>query len=171
MSAIYKIIGEDGREYGSATVEQIRQWIAEGRVERRTPIFADGAKDWNFVGLLPEFTNCFTASATPPPIAPPKSGSSTAGRMPKTNSFATAGLIFGILSVTFSCCCGGFPFNVLGLVFSIIALLQINENPQLHEGRGLAIAGIILTAASFLIFLVLLASGHAHVNFNSGQFQ
>ena len=62
MNAIYKIIGEDGKEYGPATVGQIRQWIAEGRVERQTPIFVDGAKDWNFVGLLPEFTGCFAAS-------------------------------------------------------------------------------------------------------------
>ena len=59
MSAIYKIIGKDGKEYGPVTGEQIRQWIAEGRVERRTPVFVDGAKDWNFVGLLPEFAGLF----------------------------------------------------------------------------------------------------------------
>ena len=168
MSAIYKIIGEDGHEYGPATVEQIRQWIAQGRVERRTPIFVDGAKDWNFVGLLPEFSDCF--AGTPPPIAPLKPGTSRAGQMPKTNSFATAGLIFGILSVMFACCCGGIPFNILGLIFSIVALVQISERPESCAGRGLAIAGIILSAASFLIFLILLASGHTHVNFNNGQF-
>ena len=171
MSAIYKIIGEDGREYGPANGEQIRQWVAEGRVEHRTPIFVDGAKDWNFVGLLPEFAGCFAASATPPPIAPLKPRASTAGQIPKTNSYATAGLVFGILSVTFVCCCGGFPFNVLGLVFSIIALAQIGEHPERHIGRGLAIGGLVLSIASFLIFLLLLASGHAHFNFNPGQFQ
>ena len=31
MNAIYKIIGDDGREYGPATAEQIRQWVAENR--------------------------------------------------------------------------------------------------------------------------------------------
>lgn len=170
MSAIYKIIGEDGKEYGPATGEQIRRWIAEGRVERRTPVFVDGAKDWNFAGLLPEFAGCFTASDAPPTIAPLKSGASAAGQMPKTNSFATAGLVFGILSVTFVCCCGGFPFNVLGLVFSIIAFVQISEHPERHEGRGLAMGGLVLSIASFLIFLILLASGHTHVNFNTGQF-
>jgi hypothetical protein len=51
MSAIYKIIGEDGKEYGPVTGAQLRQWIAEGRVESRTPVFVTGAKDWNFVGL------------------------------------------------------------------------------------------------------------------------
>jgi hypothetical protein len=171
MNAIYKIIGEDGKEYGPATAEQIRQWVAEGRIERRTPVFVDGAKDWNFVGLLPEFAGLFTATGTPPPIVPPKPGISTAGQMPRTNSFAIFGLVCGILSLTLCWCCGGFPFNVLGLVFSIVALFQIGENPHLHGGLNLARAGIILAAISFIIFLALLVSGHAHINFNSGQFQ
>jgi hypothetical protein len=68
--------------------------------------------------------------------------------LPKTNSFATAGLIFGILSLT--CCCGC-PFNILGLVFSLIGLSQINRHPELYEGRGLAIAGLILSAASLIL--------------------
>ena len=150
-SAIYKIVGEDGKEYGPATAGQIRQWIAEGRAERRTPIFVYGAKDWNFVGLLPEFANCF-AGGTPPPIAPPKPGTSTAGQMPKTNSFATAGLVCGILSLT--CCCG-LPLNLLGIVFSLVALSQINRHPELYEGRGLAIAGLILSIASLVFGFAL----------------
>jgi len=165
---MYKIIGQDGKEYGPITAAQLRQWIAEKRVESRTPVFTDGAKDWTFVGLLPEFAGQFSASSSQ--IPPPIHGTSTAGQTGRTNSLAITGFVCGILSVSLCWCCGGFPFNVLGLVFSIVALLQINENPQIHEGRGLAIAGIILTAASFLIFLVLLASGHAHVNINNGHF-
>ncbi|HZL13656.1 MAG TPA: DUF4190 domain-containing protein [Verrucomicrobiae bacterium] len=154
MNAIYKIIGEDGREYGPATAEQVKQWIAEGRAERRTPIFVDGGKDWSFVGLLPEFANYF-ADGNPPQIMPPKPGISTAGQMAKTNPFATAGLVFGILSLTLICCCGGFPFNLLGLVFSLIALSQINRHPELYEGRSLAIAGLILSIASLALTFVL----------------
>jgi len=172
MNAIYKIIGEDGKEYGPATPEQIRQWISEGRVEHRTPIFVDGAKDWNFVGLLPEFAGCFPASAAPPTIAPPLRGTSTTGRMAKTNSYAQAGMIFGILSVT--CCCCGFPFGILGVVFSLIGLSQINTNPQLHEGRGMAIAGLILSILSLLLgagsMLFNLATNPPHVIWNVGQF-
>ena len=164
---MYKIIGQDGKEYGPISVEEMRQWISESRVESRTPVFADGAKDWTFVGLLPEFANCF-AAGVPPAIAPQTIAPPTPTR--KTNGFATAGLVCGILSVTLCLCCGGIPANVLGLIFSIVALFQINENPQLHEGRGLAIAGIILSAVSFLILLVSLASGHTNINFNGGQF-
>jgi Domain of unknown function (DUF4190)/GYF domain 2 len=169
MSAIYKIIGEDGREYGPVTAEQIRKWIAENRIESRTPIFVDGAKDWNFVGLLPEFAGCF-AAGTPPPVAPPPQyGAPTPGLMPKTNSAAIAGLVFGILSVTLCWCCGGLPCNILGLVFSILALVQISERPHLYEGRALAIIGLILSVISFLFLLVALASGHANVNITTPQ--
>jgi Domain of unknown function (DUF4190)/GYF domain 2 len=165
MNAIYKIIGDDGKEYGPATAEQIRQWIAEGRVEKRTPIFADGAKDWNFVALLPEFANCFAAPSTPPTIAPPR-GTSAAGRMAKTNSFALTGMICGILSLTLCCCCGGFPFNVLGLIFSLLALSQINASPELHEGRGMAIAGLVLSILSLVFFITRLLLGAAFMIFN-----
>jgi hypothetical protein len=172
MSAIYKIIGNDGQEYGPVTGEQIRAWIAEGRVDRRTPVFVDGAKDWTFFGLLPEFTNCFAASGTPPTIAPPPRGPATPGRIAKTNFYAQAGLIFGILSLT--CCCCGFPFGILGLVFSLVGLSQINANPELHEGRSMAIAGLILSGLSLLLgagsMLLRLATIHPHVMWNIGRF-
>ncbi len=172
MNALYKIIGNDGQEYGPVSGEQIRAWIAEGRVERRTPVFVDGAKDWNFVGMLPEFTNCFAAAGTPPAIAPPVRGASTAGQMAKTNSYAQAGMIFGILSLT--CCCCGFPFGILGLVFSLVGLSQINADPELHEGRGMAIAGLVLSGLSLLFgagsLLFRLATMHPHVMWNFGRF-
>jgi hypothetical protein len=172
MNAAYKIIGQDGKEYGPATVEQIRQWIAEGRVERQTPVFVDGAKDWNFVGLLPEFAGGFAAASTPPAIAPPPREASTAGRMAKTNSYAQAGMIFGILSVT--CCCCGFPFGILGLVFSLIGLSQINANPELHAGRGMAIAGLILSILSLLMsagsVFMNLAMSQPHLMWNIEHF-
>jgi hypothetical protein len=164
---MYKIIGQDGKEYGPITAQQLRQWISENRVESRTPVFTDGAKDWTFVGLLPEFADCF-ARSVPPAIAPQTIA--PPAPMRRTNSFATTGFICGILSLTLCCCCYGIPFNILGLTFSIIALLQTNDNPQIHAGRGLAIAGIILSAISLLFSLVLMMSGHSHVIINNGPF-
>jgi len=148
---MYKILGSDGNEYGPATAGQLRQWIAEGRANAQTPTLAPGAPEWKPLGVLPEFAGHF-APPIPPTIAPPRPGTSMAGQIPKTNSFATAGLIFGILSLT--CCCGC-PFNILGLVFSLIGLSQINRHPELYEGRGLAIAGLILSAASLVLGFVL----------------
>ena len=87
MKATYKIIGQDGREYGPATPEQVRQWIAEGRVDSQTPLFAEGATEWTRVGLWPEFAGSFAAGKELP-------------RGSKTNGNALAGIIFGALSRT-----------------------------------------------------------------------
>lgn len=139
---MYKIIGNDGRAYGPVAAEQIRAWIAQGRVDSRTAVLPAGAAEWTFIGLLPEFAPYF--SGTPPVIAPPKPVAVSANG---TNGFATAGLVCGILSCI--CCCGC-PFNILGLVFSIIALVQINGQVPKQAGWGLALAGLICSAASLL---------------------
>ena len=152
---MYKIIGTDGKEYGPISGEQLRQWIAEGRVESRTPVFVNGAKEWTFVGLLPEFANCF---APPPAMVPTV-------QFRRSNFFAKAGLLCGILSWVPCCCCYGFPCNLLGLVFSLIGLLEISRHPERYEGRGAAIAGLVLSASSILFFGFLILLSIATDNF------
>ena len=165
----YQIIGNDGRTYGPATLDQVRLWISQGRAESRTPVLVEGAPSWSTLGLLPEFSPLFTA---PPPVTPsapppPRPNPGT----PPTNSLATAGLVFGILSLVCCCCCGGFPFNILGLVFSLIAIVQINEHPELYSGLVLAIVGIALSGISFLIFLAsIVGNNHSHVIYNNHGF-
>ena len=139
---MYKIIGNDGQTYGPVTAEQIRAWISQVRVENRTAVLPADAAEWTFLGLLPEFAPHF--SGPPPVIAPPKPNAVLPN---KTNGFATAGLVCGILSCV--CCCGC-PFNVLGLIFSIIALVQINAQVNKQAGWGLALAGLICSVASLL---------------------
>ena len=150
------------RQYGPISAEQIRQWIGEGRIESRTPVFTDGAKDWTFAGLLPEFANCFPATAAPPTIAPP-------AQPRRSNTLATAGLVCGILA--WVCCCG-FPLNLLGLVFSLIALSQINRHPEFNESRSVAIIGLVLSILSLLfsvgIVLWSMATDNFHLTFNNG---
>lgn len=148
---MYRIIGVDGRQYGPATAEQLRQWIVEGRANAQTQTLAVGAAEWKPLGALPEFTGHFTPQ-NPPVIRPMRPGISVAGPVLKTSSFATLGMIFGILSLLCGCgCCCGLPFNLAGLVFSLIALVQINQHPDRYEGRGMAIAGLILSVASLIL--------------------
>lgn len=149
---MYKIIGNDGKTYGPVSAEKVREWIGQGRVDNRTPVFREGAAEWTYIGLLPEFAP--SAADAPPPLMPPKVTPLPPVR--ETNSFATAGFVCGLLSLM--CCCGC-PFNILGLVFSIIALVQINGQVQKQQGWGLALAGLICSAVSLL------------VNFGLGLFQ
>jgi hypothetical protein len=165
---MYKIIGADGREYGPVAAGQLRQWMAEGRANAQTLTLAPGAQEWKPLGALPEFAGQLVLPS--PPVIGPLPGMT---RPPprKTNSFAVWGLIFGILSMT--CCCGC-PFNLLGLVFSLVGLLQINRHPELYEGRGPAIAGLTLSAASLLLGFGLalfhLALNPAHLRWHFGTF-
>ena len=58
---MYKILGSDGFEYGPVSAEKIKQWIQEDRAEQKTPVMPDGAKDWVFLGSLPEFAEAFAS--------------------------------------------------------------------------------------------------------------
>jgi hypothetical protein len=140
---MYKIIGNDGKTYGPVTADQIREWILQGRVENRTLVLPAGGADWIFLGLLPEFAPHF--SGPPPVIALPKA---SLAPVKNTNGFATAGFVCGVISCACCCCC---PFNILGLIFSIIALVQISAQLDKQEGWGLALAGLICSAVSLLI--------------------
>jgi hypothetical protein len=61
-------------------------------------------------------------------------------------------MVMGILSITCGmCCCYGAPFNILGIIFSLVALAQIKNDPLAQQGRPLAIAGLILSLASIVL--------------------
>src|SRR5262245_2237764 len=60
---MYKIIGADGKEYGPVTADQVRQWIAQGRVNAQTHAAAQGMTEWRPLGSFPEFQFVLTAAA------------------------------------------------------------------------------------------------------------
>ena len=156
---MYKVIGNDGKTYGPANAATIREWLSAGRLENRSPILPEGATEWTYLGLLPEFTR----ENGPPPVIP-----SIGTR--RSNGFATAGFVCSLISL--ACCCGC-PFNILGLIFSLIALIQISNQTNKDEGWGLALAGLICSAISLLISFGLgfwqLALSPAHLAWHAGS--
>jgi len=66
---------------------------------------------------------------------------------PKYNGMAIAGFVISIVNIF----CMGFLF-LFGLIFSIIGLVQTSSSRDL--GKGLAIAGIILSALFTVLFIV-----------------
>ena len=144
---MFKIMGDDARVYGPATPDQIRQWIRERRVNRHTRVFVHDPADWTPAGLVPELARDFPGEA-PPIITPPAAEPSC--------SMAKAGFVCGLLSVTLGCCCAGLPFNLLGLIFSLIALIQRSENPQRYGGGAMALLGLILSILGCLLLALFL---------------
>lgn len=79
------------------------------------------------------------------------------GMVPKqgTNGMAIASLVLGI--------CGLFCVTPLvGLPLGLAALSKIKQTGQ--SGRGLAIAGIVLSSVWIALFVVIVATGHFHVH-------
>jgi len=63
---MYKIIGIDGRQYGPVNAEQLRRWLAEGRVNAHTLVQMEGAAEWKPLSAFPEFLT--ELNAGPPPV-------------------------------------------------------------------------------------------------------
>ena len=145
---MYKIIGADQNEYGPITAEQVRQWVAEGRLNGLSKIQVDGSGVWKQLRDMPEFS---TLLPPPPPPPPPISLGAprppSAAGAPPANPLAAWSLGTGIASV--SCCC--LPIlSPVSIVLGAMALSQINRNPK-QGGRGLATAGIALGCVSLLL--------------------
>ncbi len=64
----------------------------------------------------------------------------------KTNGFAIASLIFGIMGI----------IPILGIVFGAIAKHQIRNNPRMYAGEGMATAGIILSIIWLVLLIIIL---------------
>lgn len=156
---MYRIVGADQNEYGPISLEQLRQWLTEGRVNAQTKVLAEGATDWKPLGTLPEFSLLLGIQPAPGGLAPnlPRPLA-----LPRTNPFALTGLIMGLISITIGCCCCyGFPFNVLGIVCSLIALAQIQSNPELYSGKGMAVTGLITSLVSIALAGLMMILGLA----------
>ena len=141
---MYRLIGGDGMEYGPVSAEQLRQWIQEGRATAETRVRLEGTTEWHPLSAFPELGFGF-----PIAIAPRTS-------QRHTHPLATTSLILGILALTIGfCCCYGLPFNLLGLIFALVAISQIRSQPHFYEGQGIALAGLILCAFSLLLTVIM----------------
>ena len=79
---MFTIIGADGKEYGPVSADQIRQWIAENRLNREMKVRRDGETEWQRIGDLPEFAPPAVAvdvAPIPPAVAPISAGAAPSG--------------------------------------------------------------------------------------------
>lgn len=156
---MYRIIGADNKEYGPVSIDVLKQWIIEGRVNEKTLVKAEGETHWRQLSTYPELFALLTPQQQQPPLPPSQPppfliGQPPVSRPATTNNMAVASLIMGILSVLFCCCCFGMPFNILSIIFGVLALNQIKNDPT-QTGREMAIIGIALGVFSCLIALAL----------------
>jgi hypothetical protein len=153
---MYRIIGADGTEYGPISADMLCAWIAQGRANAHTLARSEHATQWRPLSHFPEFGPTLAAAPTPlPPLAPVSLPPAQ-----RTNSLALTGMIMGLFSFTCGfCCCYGFPFNLLGIILSLAALAQIRNDPFRQQGKGMAIAGLVLSLLSIVWAVAFLTLG------------
>lgn len=156
---MYKIVGADQKEYGPVSLEELRSWISTGRANGQTLAKVEDGP-WKPLSSFPEFaalTGAAPPSGVPPGAAPPPSLApmTYTSRGPQTNSMAIAALVMGILAVTVGLCCCGWLLGLLGIIFSLVALSQIKKSPDQQTGRGMAIAGLVMSILGLIASIIL----------------
>jgi hypothetical protein len=101
----------------------------------------------------------------PPPGYPPAPGYApqyVIAQQTKTNGFAIAALVLGIVWIYWI-------GSILALVFGYIAKNQIDKSGGAQSGRGMAIAGIVLgwVGVGILVLLIVVGVG---IGLNSDDF-
>ena len=131
----YKIIGSDSREYGPVEIDEIREWIDEGRADANTLVCELEDNQWIKLRDLPD------VAGTLPKTATPRSG----------GSLQINYLVPAILCTLFCC----LPFGIAGILFAV----QANSKVQQGDIDGAAVAASkakLMCILSFVLGLISL---------------
>ena len=91
--ATYTIIGGDQKPYSSVTADDIRRWIADGRLNEQSLMKAQGDAEFRPIPTFPEFADALAAKAVES-IAPPTLPAGPAGP-PKRAAWPLPRLFWG----------------------------------------------------------------------------
>ena len=148
---MYKIIGADQKEYGPVSLEQMRQWVAEGRVNAQTLVQGEGQTDWRPLSSFPEFSTVAQPMPSGVPLSSTPLPSVDAQSM--VSGPATGLMIVGILCVLAS---------LFGLIQSMLGVggpAPEELPPQLRQyfqvmsgGVGLVMNIVAVALGAFYIF-------------------
>ena len=150
---MYKIIGGDQREYGPVTADELRHWIAEGRLSSQSLVQAEGNSEWRPLSTFPEFAEALQAQAgqaslagptSPPPITSTWSAQVLA-RQPEVQIGRCLGQSWVLLTANF-----GVLFGASALVWVITLICQFV--PLVGGAVNWLIQGV-LYGGLYLIFL------------------
>jgi TM2 domain-containing membrane protein YozV len=141
---MYHIIGSDGRQYGPVRIEQLREWMQQGRVTLQTKVRPDAGGDWQPLAAFPEFSNFVAAppmASGSPAVAPPSSADRASTKLAAglcgillgslgihkfILGYTGAGLIMLLVSVL-TC---GFAWPVIAIIGLIEGILYLTKSDE-----------------------------------------
>jgi hypothetical protein len=145
---MYKIIGADQKEYGPVTGDQLRQWLAEGRVNPQTQVLPEGATEWTTLGALPEFA---TASFAAPPLAMPSFPAPGAAGATLVSGPAIGLIVTAILGALVQI--ASIIFNLAGASFLASSQMPREAWTNMFSGTIGVVTGMIAILVSVFILV------------------
>jgi hypothetical protein len=146
--ATYTVIGSDQKQYDLVTVDNIRNWIADGRLNAQSLMREESDTEFRPLSAFPEFADAFAAPTVTMGAPPPLPTAAPA----KTSGMAIASLVLGILGV-FTCGVTA----LIGLILGIIAMVKVKNSGGKLGGNGIALAGTIVSGI-FLLMIPIYAA-------------
>lgn len=126
---MFIILGGDGREYGPASVSQVRSWLAGGRANLDTKAKAIGSEEWRRLSDYAEFA---PPGSLPPAIPPPlpQAIPRAATAAIETSELAHRGARTGAALLN-----AFFYFVCMFPGCSIMSQRLLAQNPEIAEGK------------------------------------
>jgi hypothetical protein len=165
---MYKIIGANQVEYGPISADQLRQWIAEGRVNAQTPAQAEGDTTWKPLSAFPEFASALPPSPGPgsapmPGAAPAPFGAAPGddGGRARALSLVSGPAISLIVATAIGIALAvvGILMQILGLGMAGMSQFENNENAEMVRMMQMysGVMGIVLRSVAIIvgIFIIL----------------
>ena len=146
---MYKVIGSDGKQYGPISLEQMRQWIAEGRVNAQTRVQAADGGEWKPAAEFPELGLAPAAGGAGAGAAPPALAAGQAEGQQK--GMAITSFVLGLLSLV----CFGLLAGIPAIICGHMARGRARRAPGQYGGAGFALAGLIMGYVSLVMTLLL----------------
>jgi hypothetical protein len=156
---MYRIIGADGKEYGPITIEQMRQWIAEGRLNALSKVRLEGSTEWKTLSDFPELAAAPSTppiGSTPPPTFAPGAPGTSPLALEQVNGPAIGLIVTGALTLVFAL--GRTAMSVFG-----VGMNALNSSSNANMPNWVATMsggmGIVLGILSILCGAIILYGG------------
>ena len=101
--ANYKVIGGDLKQYGPVSSEDLRKWLAEGRLNAQSLVQLYGDIEWKQLSTLPEFADLFagkpTTASAPLPVPSAEEDGVRRAALQRVKAPAIALMVTAILNI------------------------------------------------------------------------
>ena len=159
--ATYTIIGSDQKQYGSVTADNIRNWIADGRLNAQSLMREESDTEFRPLSAFPEFSDLLV-SHTPSPttLLPSSAGGGREDALKAIKAPAIAlivaasiGIAYYLYNTVFIAVGGGPSFgNQPGNVPPQMRAFMEGFNRGAHGPMAIAISLVILAVNGFVLF-------------------